>query len=160
MRSNGDFALALVPLFAFAEACIGIGLLVSGAFLLIISTALYSGDLASLQTMVPLAMAGALVGDHAGFYAGRYLGPRLHHLGLADRHRERINRAESLIRRYGAWAVFIGRFIPAIRSLIPAALGISGFTRLRFSILDVLACALWATTLGGLVLALDAGLFQ
>lgn len=160
MRSNGDFALLLVPLFAFAEACIGIGLLVSGAFLLIISTALYSSDLASLQMIVPLAMAGAMVGDHAGFYAGLYLGPRLHHLGLAERHRDRINRAESLIRRYGAWAVFIGRFIPAIRSLIPAALGISGFTRLRFSILDVLACALWATILGGLVLALDAGLFQ
>lgn len=159
MRSNGDLALLLVPLFAFAEACIGIGLLVSGAFLLVLATALYSSDLATLEAIVPLAMLGALLGDHAGFYVGRYLGPRLHHLRFAARHRSKIERAESLIRRGGAWALFIGRFIPAIRSLIPAALGVSGFDRLRYSLLDIAACALWAAALGGIVWALDAGLF-
>jgi len=144
---------------AFAESCIGIGLLVSGAFLLVLSTALFSSDLASLQTIALLAMLGALLGDHAGFYAGWYLGPRLHHLRFADRHRSRIERAENLVRRYGNWVIFIGRFIPAIRSLVPAALGVSGFHRIRYSVLDAVACALWATALGGIVWALDAGLF-
>lgn len=148
-----------MPLFAFAEACIGIGLLISGAFLLVISTALFSNELAGLEAIVPLAMIGAMIGDHAGFYAGLYLGPRLHHLRFANRHRDKIDRAENLIRRFGAWAIFVGRFIPAIRSLIPAALGVSGFNRLRYSLLDSLACALWAMTLGGIVLALDAGFF-
>jgi len=160
MQSNAELALILVPLFAFAEACIGIGLLISGAFLLAICTALFSSDIATLQAMVPLAMAGAILGDHVGFYTGVFLGPRLHHLRLAEKNRDRLARAESMIRRQGAWAIFIGRFIPAIRSLIPAALGISGFDRIRYSLLDLLACLLWSMTLGGLVWALDAGLFQ
>jgi membrane-associated protein len=159
IRENSTLALILVPLLAFAESCIGIGLLVSGAFLLVLSTALFSGDLASLQTIALLAMLGALLGDHAGFHAGWYLGPRLHHLRFAERHRARFERAENLVRQYGNWAIFIGRFIPAIRSLVPAALGISGFHRIRFLVLDVIACALWATALGGIVWALDAGLF-
>jgi membrane-associated protein len=146
-----------VPLFAFAEACIGIGLLVSGAFLLLVATTLYSTGIAPLAVMIPLAMIAAMLGDHTGFYAGRWLGPRLHGSRLSLRYRQRIHKAEAMVRRHGAWAIFIGRFIPAIRSLIPAALGISDFDRLRYSILDALACALWATALAGLVLALDAG---
>ncbi|MFN3164417.1 MAG: DedA family protein [Pseudohongiellaceae bacterium] len=160
MQANAELALILVPLFAFAEACIGIGLLISGAFLLVICTTLFSSGIATLQAIVPLAMAGAMVGDHVGFYTGIYLGPRLHHLRLAEKHRDRLARAESMIRRQGSWAIFIGRFIPAIRSLIPAALGISGFDRIRYSLLDAIACCLWASALGGIVWALDAGLFQ
>jgi membrane-associated protein len=54
-------------------------------------------------------------------------------------------------------AVFIGRFVPAIRSLIPATMGISGFDGRRYLLLDALACALWSTALGAIVLGLDFG---
>lgn len=145
---------------AFAEACLGIGLFVSGAFLVIVATALYSNDIASLGIIVPLAMVGALCGDHVGFYVGRYLGPRFNQSRIAMRHQHRLLRAEQMIRRHGPWVVFIGRFLPAIRSLIPAALGISGFERLRFTLLDLLACALWSAALGAIVVGLDAGLFS
>ena len=80
-----------------------------------------------------------------------------HRSRVSTRYRDRIQKAESMVRRYGAWAIFIGRFIPAIRSLIPAALGISGFDRLRYSLLDVLACGLWSAALGLIVVALHAG---
>ncbi|MGB1582085.1 MAG: DedA family protein, partial [Nevskiales bacterium] len=53
---------------------------------------------------------------------------------------------------YGPWAIFIGRFLPAIRSLVPAMLGISGFQRLRYSLLDMTACSLWALGLAAIVL--------
>jgi membrane-associated protein len=124
---------------------------------LLVATTLYSTDIAPLILIVALAMFGAILGDHTGFYAGRWLGPRLHGSRLSARYGERIDKAEALVRHHGAWAIFIGRFIPAIRSLIPAALGISGFQRWRYSLLDCLACAIWALALAALVLALDAG---
>jgi len=76
---------------------------------------------------------------------------------LARRHRDRISRAENLVRKYGAIAIFIGRFIPAIRSLIPAVLGLSGFDRLRYLVFDLLACLLWSLALGAIVLGLNLG---
>ena len=49
----------------------------------------------------------------------------------------------------------IGRFVPAIRSLIPAALGISGFRRLHYSLTDLTACAIWASALLLIVVGIE-----
>jgi membrane-associated protein len=143
--------------FAFAEACVGIGLVVSGVFLLVVATTVFASQLAGIETIVVLALSGAFLGDHLGFYLGRWVGPRFHQSRLANRYRGSIDNAESLIRKYGWAAIFIGRFIPAIRSLIPAMLGLSRFDRLRYFLLDALACLLWSSALGAIVLGLDMG---
>jgi membrane protein DedA with SNARE-associated domain len=39
---------------------------------------------------------------------------------------------------------------------VPVLVGISGFGRLRFLLLDALACLLWALTLGAIVAGLGA----
>jgi membrane-associated protein len=90
-----------------------------------------------------------MLGDHVGFFLGRFLGPRLHHTRLFIRHADRILKTETMIARWGAVAVPIGRFVPAIRSIVPALLGTSGFAPRRFIFIDTLSCATWA---GALVL--------
>lgn len=136
----------------------GIGLFVSGAVLVVVATVLVSGEVASILQIAPLAFLGAVLGDHTGFYAGRWLGPRFHRTRLAERYRHRLERAERLARDRGALAIFIGRFIPAVRSMIPALLGMSGFARTRYSVLNLLACLLWAAALG-LILSGTSRLF-
>ena len=152
LRENRELAILLVPVLAFAEACIGIGLFISGLFLVVASSLIYAEAMASLPAIVALALLGATVGDHVGFYVGHALGPRLHHMQFAAKRRDKLDRAENMIRRTGPFAIFIGRFVPAIRSLIPAALGVSGFARLKFTVLDLLACLLWSLALGVIVL--------
>lgn len=142
-------------MFAFAEACVGIGLLISGAILVAIGSVLLANDIASLSQIVPLAMAGALLGDHAGFYTGRWVGPRFHRFSFAQKYRAKLHTSEVMIIKYGSYAIFIGRFIPAIRSLIPAMLGISGFSAARYSALDVGACLLWSACLGVILWAIE-----
>ena len=144
--------MLLIPVVAFAEACVGIGLLVSGFILVAIATLLYNNEIATIAQMLPLAFAGAMLGDHAGFYTGHWVGPGFHHTKFAGKYQKALGRAEGIILRHGSAAIFIGRFIPAIRSLIPALLGISAFNRLRYTVLDGLACLLWATALGGIVI--------
>jgi membrane-associated protein len=135
LNGNSQHAIYLVPMLAFGEACIGVGLLISGVFLLIIATAIYSSELATIEV----------------------IGPQFHSSSIASRYRKNIDRAEELIRKYGAAAIFIGRFIPAIRSLIPATLGLSKFNPVRYSLMDALACALWSIVLGLIVVGLDLG---
>lgn len=151
LQSHDQYALALVFFFAFAEACIGIGLFVSGLFLLTISAWLFSSGAYGLTAILPIAAAGAALGDHAGFYVGYWFGPRLHRSSFVQSRAKALERAEQLIRKYGALAVFIGRLVPAIRSLLPAMLGASGFRPAYFSVLDIAACLLWASGLGVII---------
>jgi membrane-associated protein len=147
LETNRDFALLIIPVLAFAEACVGVGLLVSGFLLVTVTTLIYQNELASLETIIPLAFFGAALGDHVGFYVGRWIGPGFHDSKLAAKYLKQLNKGEEIIRKYGVFALFIGRFVPAIRSLIPALLGISGFNRLRYTLLDLSACLLWVVGL-------------
>ena len=64
-------------------------------------------------------------------------------------------KAEGLIRRYGSAAIFIGRFIPAIRSIIPALVGASGIKRLRYSLVDTLACLCWVMAFAAILMGIN-----
>lgn len=142
--------------FAFAEACIGIGLFISGIFLVSISSWLYSSGAHDLSRILPLAFIGALLGDHAGFHVGYWFGPRLHELQFVRSRRNSLQRAENIIRKYGAIAVFIGRLVPAIRSLIPGMLGATGFKPGYFTLVDIAACLLWSLGLGIILQGVDS----
>lgn len=155
LESHQQFALTVVGLLAFTEACFGIGLFVSGLFLATVSTWLYTNNLATLWQILPIAFVGAFAGDHVGFYLGRWFGHRFHQLTFVTRHAAAFSRAETIIAKRGGVAIFVGRLVPAIRSLVPAILGVSGYERYRFSILDAIACLVWITGLGVIIAGID-----
>ena len=144
-----------MPLLAFLEAFVGIGLFVSGAILLSVCTVLYVEQLATLQQMVPLAFLGAFISDHSGYYIGRLVGPKFEHTKFAIKRARMLKRAEQSILKYGVSAIFVGRFLTPIRSVVPLLIGVSGMSRVKFTINDFFACAFWSACLGLLVLGLD-----
>lgn len=147
--------LLIVPALAFVESCVGIGLLVSGVFLLSTSTLLYaSGNYALWQIVLP-AFAGALAGDHAGYFAGRWLGPGIWESRFLQRHQHRAKQAETFLLKSAPWAICLGRLTPATRSITPLVAGVSGMPAIRFHGFDLLACTIWATGLAALVTSLS-----
>ncbi len=153
IEQHQQLAIWLVPLFAFLETCVGIGIFVSSLFLVSICTVLYVNGWLSLPAMAILALSGSSLGDHVGFYFGRWAGDSLHASRPVQRHAEKWARAEAFVRRYGVYAILIGRFLPAIRSIIPAMVGVSGFNRVRYSMIDLSACSLWALGLVAIIKA-------
>ena len=144
-------AVFLVPLLAFMETCVGVGLFVPSLTIVIVTSVFYANDWASIWLMAAMAMVGSSLGDHVGYYAGRGVGHRVHGWRIVQRDPQRWERAEAMVRRYGVFAIFIGRFIPAIRSLVPAMMGVTRFDRVRYSMYDVAACSLWALGLVAIV---------
>ena len=116
---------------------------------------LYANGIATLPQMLPLAFFGALLGDHSGYWLGKFIGPSFHHSKFANKYKGNVDKAEEMIRTRGYWAIFIGRLIPAIRSLIPLITGISGMSKLKYFTFDFLACLLWTSLLGVLVVGID-----
>lgn len=144
-----------MPVIAFLEACVGVGIFVSGAILLTVCTILYTEQIATLPQMLPLAFLGATIADHSGYYLGLWLGPRFHHTKFAQKRRKFLDKAEGMIVKYGSFAIIFGRLMTAIRSMVPLLIGVSGMPRWKYSVIDLTACAIWTTGLGLLVLGLD-----
>ena len=147
--------MIIVPLIAFLEATVGVGLFVSGVILLSVCTILYVEQIATLSQILSLAFCGALLGDHSGYYFGRWLGPRFYDSRFAQKRLKLLKKTEQRIIKYGNFAILFGRLITAIRSIVPMLTGVSGMTRLRYTGHDVLACMIWTAGLGLLIVGID-----
>ncbi len=66
-----------------------------------------------------------------------------------------LEKAEATAVKFGAYAILFGRFMAPIRSIVPLLTGVSGMTRLKYTIYDVIACAVWTSALGLLIVGLD-----
>ncbi len=144
-----------MPTIAFLEACPGIGVFISGAILLSVCTVLYTQDIATLPQMLPLAFLGATLADHSGYYIGRWIGPGFHQTEFVIKRKAIFDRTEAVLVKYGEMAIIIGRLMTAIRSVVPLLTGISGLSPARYTLYDLIACAIWTTGLGLLVIGLD-----
>ena len=97
--------------------------------------------------------AGALLGALLLYALGARLGADratalLSRLPLLDR--EDVERAAGWFDRHGGTAVFTGRLVPGVRSLISLPAGASRMPLLRFSVLTLLGSSLWnALLIGG-----------
>ncbi|HEX6491166.1 MAG TPA: DedA family protein [Gaiellaceae bacterium] len=105
----------------------------------------------SIAVVIAIAAAAAIVGDNLGYWligrlGGRELVRRWHWLGrYADRV---LPRAEALMERYGAKAVFFGRFVSVLRYTVAWVAGLSLMSWPRFLVWNAAGGIAWATAVG------------
>ncbi|KRM74994.1 DedA family protein [Secundilactobacillus collinoides] len=58
-----------------------------------------------------------------------------------------VNRAFNFFQHHGGKAIFLGRFIPVVRSLISIPAGMAEYPLLRFTLLSAIGTAIWNTVL-------------
>lgn len=114
----------------------------------------------SLSLTILIGTAGSVAGTLFWYYIGIWIGEarlkrfaarhgRLLTLSPSD-----IDNAREWFNRHGAAAVFFGRMIPAIRTLISVPAGLSAMPFWRFLLYTTLGSAIWTgiLTFAGLVL--------
>ncbi len=129
--------------------------MVSGTILLSVCSYLYVEQIVGLEQLMPWAFAGAVLGDHSGYYIGKFFGPFFHDTWLPKNQSERIKKIERRIIQYGSFTIFLGRIMPPIRSLVPLLIGVSGMPNSKYTAYDLLACLIWSLMLGILVVGID-----
>ena len=151
LTENNELAWIAIFLFAFMESFI-LSFMVSSLILFSICVFAYNTDLLALEVIVFLAVFGSHLGDMSGFFLGKKLGPTILETKFIKKREKKINKARRFLERNGSYSVALGRFVPAIRSIVPFLLGISNLKPVRFYISDVIACSLWGAALAFLVI--------
>ncbi len=152
LYSLGVFAPLLVMAVVFAESGLLLGFFLPGDSLLFLAGAL----VASHVMPVPVWLLGAgvliaaVVGDQLGYVIGRRVGPRL--FSRPDSRlfsHANVERAEHFFARHGSKAVVLARFLPVLRTFVPATAGVGRMDRRVFTTFNLLGAAIWT----GVVLA-------
>ena len=91
------------------------------------------------------AVAGALVGDHAAYGVGRWMGTERFAILRRPAAVELIERAETELDKRAASLILTARFIPVGRVAVNVTAGATRFRYRRFAPLAVMAATAWAT---------------
>ena len=126
-------------------------MIISSAILFSICIFIYNTELLPLFYIVPVAVLGAHLGDMTGFLFGKTIGPQLLSTKVMVKREKLITRAQKFLDKTGSYTVILGRFIPAVRPIVPFLLGVSDLKLVRFYIADLIACIFWGIALGFLV---------
>ena len=156
LLNNIEYSWKIIIFFASAESFLITGIFISSAILFSICILLYNMGALSVFSIVPLAILGAHLGDLSSFFLGKTIGPQLLSSKILQKRQKTIIKAQKFLDKFGPYTVLFGRFVPAIRALTPFLLGISDVKALRFYIADVIACLLWGTALGFLVIGIGS----
>ena len=110
------------------------------------------GDL-NLFGVLAAGTLGSLVGTFAWYIVARLLGIQrftwlCNKLGrVATLSEDDIDKADHWFKRHGAWAVFVGRLIPAIRTLISVPAGLAAMPFWKFGAISFAGTFLWTAFL-------------
>jgi len=115
-----------------------------GDSLLFLTGVLIGKGVFDFSTMNCILIAGTAAGTWLGYLQGRWLGNTrviknwLDH--LPKKHHEK---AILLLNKYGLFALFFGRFIAFVRTIMPVLVGISGLQNNLFHFYNILSASLW-----------------
>jgi membrane protein DedA with SNARE-associated domain len=144
---DGPWAYLGLFVVALLENSVGLGLFFPVETALVGAAALCATGALSSPWVLAAIIVGAIIGDSIGYLVGRRFGPTITsrldgHLGITN---ARIEQANHAFRRWGMWAVAIGRLIPAIRFLVVLLAGDLGMPYRRFLVADVLGILTWTS---------------
>jgi membrane protein DedA with SNARE-associated domain len=152
-----DWGYLIVGTATLLENSVAAGLIVPGETIVLVG-----GFYSAIGRLDPVwvgaaASVDALLGDNLGYAIGRRFGR-----GFLERHGrlmrltpERLARADSFYAEHGGKTVFLGRFVPIVRSVGCLLAGVGHMRYPRFALFDAAGALVWAV--GHTILGYVAG---
>jgi membrane protein DedA with SNARE-associated domain/membrane-associated phospholipid phosphatase len=137
----GGYWLAL--LVAFLETTIGIGLVLPGSTIILFLGALSARGHLDVGDLIWFAVLGAIIGDNLNYYLGKRYGSRWLQGGFWLLKPNHVAKAKSFMDAHGAKSIFLGRFIPSVKELVPFIAGAVKMNRRTFMFWNVLGATGW-----------------
>ena len=147
MRAHEVWAAPIVGMMAFGESLAFIALVLPAwAILVAVGTLISQGGLNFWPIWVAGAI-GAALGDRLSYWVGSKVGPAVALMWPLSRHPYLIPRGERFVAKWGALAIFIGRFLGPLRAVVPLVAGIFAMPFWPFQIANFVSALAWVAML-------------
>lgn len=137
-------ALVIVFFISLGEALFLIGLFVPSTVVLVAAGGLVGAGKLPFWPLLFWASAGAVAGDALSFWVGHHYKGRLRTVWPFSRYGALIDKGETFFARHGGKSIFIGRFVPGVKAIVPGIAGMVGMNFGWFSIINVVSAFAWA----------------
>jgi membrane-associated protein len=133
--------IAGITAIVFVETGLFFGFFLPGDSLLVTAGILAAAGVLDIRLLLAFASVAAVVGDQTGFFIGRNAGQALVH--RYEKFREHLERAHTFYEKYGPKTVVLARFVPIVRTFVPAVAGAARMDYRRFVTYNVFGGVLW-----------------
>jgi membrane protein DedA with SNARE-associated domain len=147
VRTHESWAAPIVGVLAFGESLAFISLLIPAWTILVALGALFGESGVSFWPILVAGAVGAALGDWLSFWIGVKVGPAVANVWPLSRNPGLVPRGERFVKRWGALAIFIGRFFGPLRAAVPLAAGIFQMPWWRFQIANFVSAFVWVAVL-------------
>ncbi len=142
--AHPGLATLLVFLLAASESVVLVGALVPGTAILVALSAMIGMGRLPLWPILAAAVAGAVAGDGFSYWIGHHWRERIAAVWPFSRHPALLERGHAFFARHGAKSLFVARFTPGVRAVIPVLAGSAGMAPGRFIVANVGSALVWA----------------
>jgi len=132
------------------------GTYVEGEGVLLSAGAAAHAGLLSLPLVVLSASIGSLAWGQTWYWLGNLSGGAL--IAARPQWQPRVLVVERWLSRGGPWVLLFGRFLVGMGTVLPAMIGVSGYTWRRFVVLDSIGALVWAAAVASVGFGVGAGL--
>ena len=144
VSDNFWLSICFIFVVAIGEAVFILGLFVpSTPVLLLVGGIIATGKLPFWEIYLA-AVLGAVIGDAISYTVGFALKDRIKTIWPFRNYLDLLDKGEAFFARHGGKSVFIGRFIPGVKAVVPGIAGMMGMPYRWFSIINVSSAFAWA----------------
>lgn len=143
IAENPSLAGLICFLAAMGEALFIIGLFVPTTVVLV-----GAGTLVGLGKLDPVPLfiwttLGATAGDAISYWIGWRFKDKIKTMWPLNKYAHLVEAGEQFFQKHGGKSVFIGRFVPGVKSVVPGIAGMAGMNFTRFSVVNVTSAFAW-----------------
>jgi len=128
---------------ALLETTICIGLFLPGSTLILFLGALSARGYLDIGDLIWFSVLGAVIGDNVNYYLGRKYGAKWLNKGFWFLKSNHIEKTRDFMNAHGAKSVFLGRFIPSVKEIVPFIAGSVKMNKGTFMFWNVLGAVGW-----------------
>lgn len=133
----------------FVETGLFFGFFFPGDSLLVTAGILAAAGILEIEWLIAASIAAAIVGDQVGYGIGFRAGEAL--TTRYARFQKHLDRAHTFYEKYGAKTIVLARFVPIVRTFVPAIAGAARMSYRKFVVYNITGGIFWvlSTTLLG-----------
>lgn len=141
IQTYGTWIYLILFAIIFCETGLVVTPFLPGDSLLFVTGTIAARGSLDLQTTLVLLTAAAIIGDNVNYWTGRFVGARIVERGWVRQ--EYMERTHHFYEKYGGKTVFLGKFLPIIRTFAPFVAGIAKMTYPKFLAFNISGAITW-----------------